>query len=143
MNCTTGSDRVSVNGSCGPWILFVLESILTRSRILFSFAALCLSSLLAYLLLFGGASVVPDDQLQEIVYVDTESGVAFLLRARNSLESHPETGETTLIPGMYCAQCQSWKPVGPLEILQTSRTMHRCPVHKTILLRDGPLPDSP
>ena len=117
--------------------------MLTRSRIFFVFAALCLSSRLAYPLLFGGGSVVPDDQLQEIVYVDTESGAPFLLRARNSPESHPETGETTLIPGMYCVQCQSWKPVGPLEILQTSRTLHRCPVHKTPMLRDGPLPDSP
>ena len=116
---------------------------MTRSRIVFSFAALCLGGRLAYPVLFGGSLAIPDDQLQEIVYVDTESGEAFLLRARNSPESHPETGESTLIPGMYCPQCQSWKPVGPLEILQTSRVPQRCPVHRTLMLRDGPLPDSP
>lgn len=101
-------------------------------------AAVLVSGLLSYPVLVGGSSAVPDDQLQEIVYVDRETGDTFLLRARTSPEIHPETGEPTLVPGMYCERCRSWKPVGPLELLQTSRIVHKCPVHKIPLLREKP-----
>jgi hypothetical protein len=96
-----------------------------------------------YPLFVGGSSAVPDELLQQFVYVDTNSGEAFLLRARRSPELHPETGEPTLIPGMYCEKCEAWKPVGPMENLQTRRAVHRCPVHKIPLTMDGPLPDAP
>ena len=105
------------------------------------FAAIAVAGALVYPLLFGGSSGVPDEQLQEIVYVDRESGETFLLRARLSPEYHPETGEPTLIPGMYCEKCRAWKAAGPLEMLQTSRIQPKCSVHKTPLLREGPLPD--
>lgn len=90
---------------------------------------------------FSGAQPVREEQLQEIVYVDTKSGEAFLLRARNSPEAHPGTGEPTLVPGMYCEKCQAWKPVGSMEQLQTGRATRNCPVHKTPLIPDGPKPD--
>ena len=96
---------------------------------------------LVYPVLFGGSGSVPDKLLQKIVYVDRKTGAAFLLPARYSPEIHPETGEATLIPGMYCEKCRAWKPVGPLETLQTSRTPRLCPTHKIPLLREGPLPD--
>jgi hypothetical protein len=96
---------------------------------------------LFYPLFVGGSSVVPDELLQEMVYVDIKSGDAFLLRARSSPEINPETGEPTLIPGLYCEKCNSWKPVGSMEMLQTNRSAHRCPIHKIPLLRDGPLPE--
>ncbi|WP_010585177.1 hypothetical protein [Schlesneria paludicola] len=92
-------------------------------------------------LLFSGAQPVREDQLQEIVYVDTKSGESFLLRARNSPEAHPGTGEPTLVPGMYCEKCQAWKPVGSMEQLQTGNGTRNCPVHKTPLVREGPLPE--
>ena len=116
---------------------------MTNYRVYFALAALVISGLLLYPVLVGGSSVVPDELLQEIVYVDRESGEAFLLRARSSPEYHPETGEPTLIPGMYCDKCKAWKPVGPMEMLQTSQFVHKCPIHKTRLLREGPLPESP
>jgi hypothetical protein len=94
-----------------------------------------------YVILAGASSSVRDDQLQKIVYVDTKSGKAFMLSARISHETNPETGEKTLIPGMYCEKCASWKPVGSMEALQTSRAVRKCPVHKSPLLRDGPLPE--
>ncbi|HEY0983358.1 MULTISPECIES: hypothetical protein [unclassified Schlesneria] len=91
--------------------------------------------------LFSSSSIIPDDQLQEFVYVDTKTGEAFLLRARASPEYNPETGEPTLIPGLYCDQCRAWRAVGPLEMLQTSQSRPRCPLHKCPLTQDGPLPD--
>jgi hypothetical protein len=104
-------------------------------------SAVTLSSLLFYAVFLRGNSAIADDQLQELVYVDQETGEAFLLRARSSPEYHPETGDPTLIPGMYCEKCRRWKAVGPLEVLQTGGVPHRCPIHKTPLLREGPLPE--
>jgi hypothetical protein len=111
-------------------------------RIFVGLAAAIVCGWLLYPVLVGGSSVVREEELQEIVYVDSESGEAFLLRARTSPEYHPETGEPTLIPGMYCEKCQKWKPVGPIEMLQTNNGQRRCPIHKTPLLRDGPLPET-
>ena len=114
---------------------------MTHYRLYFVLATIIGSGLLLYPVLVGGTSSIPDDQLQEIVYVDRDTGETFLLRARSSPETHPETGDPTLIPGMYCEKCRAWKPVGPFELLQTSRIVHKCPIHKTPLLREGPLPD--
>ena len=97
--------------------------------------------LACYPALFGGSTTVPDELLQEIVYVDKDSGDVFLLRARSSPEIHPETGEPTLIPGMYCEKCRTWKPVGPMEMLQSSKVTRVCPIHKIPLSLEGPLPD--
>lgn len=94
-----------------------------------------------YPLFVGGSSEVPDELLQEMVYVDMKTGETFLLRARSSPEYHPETGEPTLVPGLYCEKCNAWKPVGSMEMLQTNRSAHRCPIHKIPLVREGPLPD--
>jgi hypothetical protein len=118
-----------------------MEFSMANYRVYYALAAIMISGLLLYPVLVGGSSTVPDEQLQEIVYVDRETGEAFLLRARSSPEYHPETGDPTLIPGMYCEKCRAWKPVGPLEVLQASRVPHKCPIHKTPLLREGPLPD--
>ena len=114
---------------------------MARYRICTGLALIVISGLMIYPVLLGGSSNVPDDQLQEVVYVDRETGDTFLLRARSSPEINPDTGDTTLIPGMYCEKCRAWKPVGPLELLQTSRIAHKCPVHKIPLVREGPLPD--
>ena len=93
--------------------------------------------------LFADSSIVLEHQLQEFVYVDTNTGEAFLLRARSSPEYHPMTGDPTLIPGLYCENCKAWKAVGPLEMLQTSHVPPVCPIHKRPLTQEGPLPDSP
>ena len=110
-------------------------------RVYFALASAVVVMALIYPMVFGGSASVADDQLQEIVYVDPATGKTFLLRARSSPEFHPETGEQTLIPGMYCEKCKAWKPVGSMEMIQTNRAARRCPIHKIPLLRDGPLPD--
>lgn len=94
-----------------------------------------------YPLMSRGTLIVRDDQLQEIPYVDIKSGEAFLLVARTSVAEHPGTGEMTLVPGMYCEKCQSWKAAGPMDALQTHGAVRRCSIHKTPLVREGPLPD--
>ena|GEM_PF-2155167 len=96
---------------------------------------------LIFPILVRRSSHIPESQLQEIVYVDVESGDAFLLRARTSRATNPVTGEQTLIPGMYCSECKAWKPVGSMEMLQTKRAVRNCPIHKTPLSQGGPTPD--
>jgi len=91
----------------------------------------------------SGSSRVPDDQLQEMVFVDPKSGEAFLLPAREAIEFHPETGEQSLVPALYCSKCQAWKAVGSMENLQINPSARMCPVHRIPLIQDGPLPDNP
>lgn len=91
----------------------------------------------------SGSSRVPDDQLQEMVFVDPKSGEVFLLPAREAIEFHPETGDQSLVPALYCSKCQAWKPVGSMETLQNNPSARMCPVHRIPLIHDGPLPDSP
>ena len=114
------------------------------NRISLSIAVLAVivAAWMLYPMLLGGSSVVADKDLQQIVHVDRETGKAFLVRARLSPEVNPETGKRTLIPGMYCEKCKAWKPVGPIELLQTQRSIHKCPTHKIPLLRDGPFPET-
>ena len=116
---------------------------MTANKAPLTIAAVVFAGLACYPVLFGGSTTVPDELLQEIVYVDKDSGNVFLLRARSSPELNPETGEPTLVPGMYCEKCNAWKPVGPIEMLQTSRVPRVCPTHNTPLLLEGPLPETP
>lgn len=116
---------------------------MTANRTYLALSIVVIGGLVCYPVLFGGSTTVPDELLQEIVYVDKESGDVFLLRARSSPEIHPETGEPTLIPGMYCEKCKGWKPVGPIEMLQTLKVARVCPIHKTPLSLEGPLPETP
>ena len=112
-----------------------------RIYLVICLVAVAIGTSVLYPILVPGSSAAPDSQLQEIVYIDTKSGELFLRRARTSPEINPDTGERTLIPGMYCAQCKAWKPVGPIETLQKNHSARNCPIHKTPLLREGPLPD--
>ena len=114
---------------------------MSNTRTFFAAAAFVVVCLVLYPMFVGGTSTVPDKLLQEIVYVDRETGETFLLRARLSPEFNPDTGEQTLIPGMYCEKCKKWKPAGPMELLQTGRFPHKCPIHKTPLSREGPMPE--
>jgi hypothetical protein len=83
----------------------------------------------------------PDDDIPEIVYVDTKTGSAFLLASKTTPETHPTTGEKTLVPGLYCSECKAWKAVGPTENRQLRRKTQNCPIHKIPLTNDGPDPD--
>ena len=110
-------------------------------RVYLGIGAVILAALFAYTFLFRGSTVVAESQLQEMVFVDTESGKAFLLRAKASPATNPETGKQTLVPGLYCEKCAAWKAVGSMERLQTGGAMRKCPTHKIPLLAEGPMPE--
>ena len=115
---------------------------MSNMRVYLVSGLMILLALALYPMFVGGSSNVPDQMLQLMVYVDEKTDEAFAVRARSSREPNPETGERTLIPGLYCEKCQKWKPVGPIEALQNGRSIRKCPIHKTILTKDGPLPET-
>lgn len=84
---------------------------------------------------------VRDEERPERVFVCRESGDVFVLRAQESVETHPRTGKTTLMPGLYCAQCGKWRASPPLAVLQQSESARQCPVHHVPLQCEGPLPN--
>ena len=104
-------------------------------------AAVVVAAFVVYPLVFRGSSVVAESQLQEMVFVDPGSGKAFLIRAKTTPETNPETGKQTLVPGLYCEKCAAWKPVGSMERLQSGQAMRKCPVHKIALSAEGPRPE--
>ena len=118
------------------------ERLLSIQKVSLVSAIVAVGLGLLYVFFAGGTTKVSDQQLQEVVYVDLKTGEAYLIYARSSPAVHPVSGEPTLVPGMYCDKCKAWKPVGSMEQLQTSRTVHKCPVHKIRLLREGPIPES-
>jgi hypothetical protein len=104
-------------------------------------AGLVIAGRLIYPVLAGERDYpVHEQDRQEFVYVDRESGETFLMRAANPVETHPRTGQQTLMPGLYCQQCQKWHASPPLSVLQQNPSASQCPVHKAPMTREGPLP---
>lgn len=111
-------------------------------RLYLIIGAFVLVAAAAYPMLFRGSAVVAESDLQEMVFVDTESGKAFVVRAKSSPATNPETGKQTLVPALYCEKCAAWKAVGSMERLQTGGAMRKCPTHKIPLVAEGPKPSS-
>ncbi len=113
---------------------------MNKYRVSFAMLATAMGLGIVYLVVVARASAAKDSQLPKIVYVDFETEEVFLLSARSTPADRPDTGEPTLIPGMYCEKCQAWKPVGSIEKLRNRGSVRNCPIHKTPLSREGPLP---
>jgi hypothetical protein len=88
------------------------------------------------------SSPIRDAELQEVVYVCTETGERFPLRAKTSPEKHPRTGRLTLMPGLYCAKCREWRASPPLELLQQNPSARLCPKDRTPMTINGPSPEN-
>jgi hypothetical protein len=81
-----------------------------------------------------------DEDLQHIVFVCRDSGEAFVLRAKHSPEIHPRTGKPTLMPGLYCEQCQQWRASPPVDVLQRNPSASWCATHRVPMTNNGPNP---
>lgn len=85
------------------------------------------------------ADVRPTDRT---VYVDTKTKQPVVHQVVTSVPAvNPETGERTLMPGLYCPQCQTWYPVPPPDQINSRPNAGLCPKDKTPLTVDGPWPD--
>lgn len=75
------------------------------------------------------------------VFVDTVTLTAMVLPVSGALpEIHPETGKRTLMPGLFCPECQKWYPVPAPEQINRQPDAARCPRTRTPLIADGPWP---
>jgi hypothetical protein len=78
-----------------------------------------------------------------VVYVDRETRRPVVLSGTVETPAvNPETGRRTLMPGLYCPQCQAWHPTPPLEVLQRDPAARRCARCQSPLTANGPPPSS-
>lgn len=79
-----------------------------------------------------------------------ETNVIYICRETNELiraprqptpAVHPETGRKTLVPALYCKQCEQWRAVPPSQAFNRNPLSLKCPKHKGPLSPDGPIPE--
>src|SRR5690606_25985915 len=76
-----------------------------------------------------------------IVFVDLKTSEPVINLATTEVPAvNPETGERTLMPGLYCRTCQRWHPTPAFDTLQRIPGAGRCPTDGTPLTSDGPWP---
>jgi predicted Zn-ribbon and HTH transcriptional regulator len=94
------------------------------------------------LALYGcGGEGTDSSTVKEVVYVDQESRQMVVMpHVEDAPAVNPATGRRTLMPGLYCPQCQDWHPTPPLEALQRNPAARRCPKCQSALTADGPAP---
>lgn len=87
------------------------------------------ASVVACATLSGCGKAGPADPAEAtMVYVDTRSLETFQLPASSQVPaSNPSTGKRTLMPGLFCSQCDKWYPAPPLDVLQRSPKARQCP----------------
>lgn len=109
-------------------------------RLWLAIGGLLLAGRLIYPVLAGDRSWrVRDDERQNIVFVCRNTGETFIMRAKNTTEKHPRTGDATLMPGLYCEQCQKWRASPPMSVLQENPSARFCPTHRTPMSNEGPM----
>lgn len=84
----------------------------------------------------SSAASKPDSS---IVYVDIKTRETVVLeRQAQTPATNPATGQRTLMPGLYCSQCQAWHASPPIEVLQRSTAAYRCKKCGTTMTPNGP-----
>jgi hypothetical protein len=77
---------------------------------------------------------------RKMVFVCTKTGAAVVADKQQAPAVNPETGQRTLMPGLYCPKCKKWYPSPPLDVLQRNPNSARCPKTGEPLTADGPWP---
>jgi hypothetical protein len=88
-----------------------------------------------------GTESAADAVVKQQVYVDRETGTAVAAEAGLATPAvNPATARRTLMPALYCGQCQAWRAAPPLEELQRNPQARRCLKCKGPLSAEGPRP---
>jgi hypothetical protein len=77
-----------------------------------------------------------------MVYIDraTKKPIAANI-SRDVPAAHPDTGERTLDPALWCPACKEWHVAPPLEVLQRNPEAARCAKTMAKLVSGGPWPE--
>ena len=100
------------------------------------------SSACGLLIVLGcGAVPPPDPQANQMVYFDRTTKKAVVYNVSREIPAmHPQTGKPTLVPALYCPQCQKWFPAPPIEVRERNPKAMICPKKHSLTL-DGPWPE--
>ena len=101
-------------------------------------------ALIASSWLLIGCAESPDPQASadQMVYCDTQAREAVVYETATDFPAkHPVTNQPTLMPALYCVQCQSWRPVPPADQINRSPGAANCVTCQTALSTEGPWPD--
>lgn len=80
----------------------------------------------------------------QMVYIDTATEQPFVANISREFPAlHPDSGERTLIPALYCPTCQKWYPAPPVEVLQRNPAAAKCPKSGDFMTANGPWPTAP
>jgi len=85
---------------------------------------------------------VTQEELTDAVFICRESKELFAGKVRPTPVAHPTTGQPTLVPALYCPQCQQWEIAPGLEQQQRAALVLKCAKTKAELQRTGPVPAS-
>jgi hypothetical protein len=99
-----------------------------------------LTLMLAFAVL-GCRNDVPSPAPQTVLF-DRASRQAIVVEAVAEFPAlHPQTGQPTLVPAMYCSQCAAWRPVPPPEEVNRMKTALKCSKCRGPLVTTGPFPN--
>ena len=86
----------------------------------------CLLASIAVLCVVGCAE--PSDLVPvEATLIDSKTGERFRLASVDQVPAvHPETGERTLMPAMFCPRCEVWQQVPSPEHVNRIQNAMRC-----------------
>ncbi len=93
-------------------------------------------------LIWSGTGARPAPKPEPVVFVCRESGEVFTGTPRPTPAVHPQTGQATLMPGLYDPVKQVWVTGPPLEVQQRAASKPNAAPGKSRLLREGPLPEN-
>jgi hypothetical protein len=85
---------------------------------------------------------VTAEELPTMVFVDRDSQQMFVGTARATPAAHPQTGQPTLLPGLYCPKCQTWHAGPPSDASARRPASVLCPKTRVPLQPEGPHPSS-
>jgi hypothetical protein len=75
-----------------------------------------------------------------VVYVCTETKEIITAPLQKVPAVNPKTGRSTLVRGVYCAECGRWYAAPPDTHRSGNPKPLRCPIHKSIMTFEGPPP---
>ena len=109
------------------------------SPLIFVISSACLGVALAGC---GSSAPTQPEPAKRMVYMDTATMKPLVHElAATFPAAHPQTGQRTLRPALYCSKCQAWYPVPDLERLNRTPGAGLCPKDKSPLTVEGPWPD--
>ncbi len=89
-----------------------------------------------------GSDQPVNEPVERMVFVDTETMNAVVQPVSKTLPAvNPQTGQRTLMPGLYCPDCSTWHPVPAPDQINRRPDTALCPKTRIPLIADGPWPN--